>query len=90
MLPYLPWPLLPIYPFLSFPLDLNPAQGLGPPKGVAGAQEVHMLGEGELPGGEGVEAPPPPVVKPLPSLAISGLTINPAPSPLEIFLATAP
>ena len=47
-------------------------------------------GRGELPGAEEAKSPPPPVVRPLPSPAIFGLTINQVQSPLEVPLLVMP
>ena len=81
-----PWSLPPLYPFLSFLLDLSPSLGLGPSRVVVGVPGVPILGEGELPGAEEAKSPPPPVVRPLPSPAIFGLITNQVQSPLEVLL----
>ena len=71
---YLPWSLPLLCPFLSFLLDLSPSLGLGPLRDVVGVPEVPTLGGGELPRAEEAKSPPPPVVIPLPSPAIFGLS----------------
>ena len=87
---YLPWSLSLLCPSLSFLLDLSPPLGLGPLRDVVGVLEVPTVGGEELPRAEEAKSPPPPVVRPLPSPAIFGLTISQVQSPLGVLLLMMP
>ena len=60
----------------SYPSGFQSTSGPSPFRVVAEIPGVPILGGEELPEAEDIESPPPPVVRPLPSPAISGLIIN--------------